>query len=276
MPLFFLLSGYLHKNRSPYDLFLKTSRRLLIPFIFFLILGYLYFVVSSANPRVDVIRGTLSGIVFGKTIVANEILWFILTLFIVRNLGNLFIIHPIISCVPLIILFVVFYLLDGNWFYMGSALMAVPFYLCGHYAKHAIYSVSTSPYRVCFAFIFCGASVLLTLLNGKVSMMTTVYGNTGHGLLDIVLFYLNGVVGSLSILCIASCIPTTCHLINLIADSAISIVGLQYIPLLIWIKHVGFNQNFFLSLLFTLFILAGCLLFDRIVRKKAKWLLGAR
>ena len=57
MPLFFLLSGYLHKNTSPGLLIGKSAKRLLIPFAFFLFLGYLYFVISSGSLRWDPVSG---------------------------------------------------------------------------------------------------------------------------------------------------------------------------------------------------------------------------
>ena len=276
MPLFFLLSGFLHKD-SPSDfLIVKTVRRLLVPFSFFLVLGYLFFVISSGSPRWDIVKGSVRGIILGKSILANDILWFLLALFLVKIIGNLFILYPRTSCIPTALLFVFFYLSKRNWLYLGSAFMAIPFYLAGHYGKKAILSVCKSRFRLLIAVFLLAASALLTSINGRVSMMATTYGNTGHGLLDIALFYVNALAGCLAILCIASAIPSSGRLTGVIARSGISIVGLQFIPVMLWIQFVGHDQPFLLSLSFTILILAVCVLFSTLVRKRAKWLLGGK
>lgn len=274
MPLFFLLSGYLHKNTPPGILVVKSTKRLLVPFAFFLLLGYLYFVISSGSLRGDIIKGSVRGIILGKSILANDILWFLLALFLVKNIGNLFIIYPRTACVPTVLLFILLFLSKRNWLYLGSSFMALPFYLIGYYGKKTIQSLCKSPLRGLFAALSLAASALLTSINGRVSMMATIYGNTGLGILDIALFYVNALIGSLSILCIASCIPSSGRWVGAIARSSISIVGLQFIPIMIWIKYVGHNQPFLLSLAFTILIMAVCVLFDKFVRIKAKWLLG--
>lgn len=274
MPLFFLLSGYLHKNTAPGILIGKSAKRLLVPFAFFLFLGYLYFVISSGNLRGDIIKGSLRGIILGKSILANDILWFLLALFLVKTIGNLFILYPRTACVPTVLLFILLYLSKKNWLYMGSTFMALPFYLVGHYGKSMIQTLCKYRFRGLLAALFLGASALLSSVNGRVSMMATIYGNTGHGILDLALFYVNAFIGSLSIMCIASSIPSYGHWVSAIARSAISIVGLQFIPIMIWIKYVGHNQHLLLSLAFTILIMAVCVLFDKLVRIKAKWLLG--
>ena len=228
MPLFFLLSGYLHKDFQLGDLVRKVMRRLLVPFTFFMFLGYLYFVVSSRNLRPDIILGSIRGIILGKSILANDILWFLLALFFVKVIGNLFILYPQTAGVPTLLLFVLFNFSKHNWLYLGSAFMALPFYLIGHYGKKIIQSVCQVRYRLLLAGLLLSISALLSSFNGKVSMMATVFGNTGNGLLDIILFYLNALVGSLSIMCLSASIPSFGHLVCLIATSSISIVGLHF------------------------------------------------
>ena len=97
MPLFFLISGYLHNNTKLEDLFQKLLKKLLVPFLFFLAIGYLYFVISSRSLRVDVIYDSLKGIILGKSIIANDILWFLLAFFWVLTIGNLMILYPFSS-----------------------------------------------------------------------------------------------------------------------------------------------------------------------------------
>ena len=159
---------------------------------------------------------------------------------------------------------------------MGSTFMALPFYLVGYYGKSMIQTLCMYRFRGLLAALFLGASALLSSVNGKVSIMATVYGNTGHGILDVALFYVNAFIGSLSILCIASHFPSSGRWVSFIARRSISIVGLQFIPIMIWIKYIGYNQPFLLSILFSIIIMASCVLFDLLVRKRARWLLGGK
>ena len=273
MPLFFLISGYLHNDTKPIVLFRKLSKKLLVPFVFFLAIGYLYFVISSRSLRFDVIFDSLKGIILGKSIIANDILWFLLALFWVRFIGNLIILYPVVS-LPAVAVFIVLFIFRINWLYLGSAFMALPFYLIGHYGKIIIDSISAIHMKVLIACFLFFTSFLITSYNGRVSIMATTYGNSGNRIVDILLFYLNGLIGSISVICLALCLPSPCYIISRIAEGSMSILGFQFIPIMIWIRTIGHNQPFLLSILFTILIMTGCLLFDSIIKKKAKFLVG--
>ena len=72
-----------------------------------------------------------------------------------------------------------------------------------------------------------------------------VYGHASTPFLSIALFYINGFVGSLFLMSMGRiCSEQTW--MSLPAKCAISIVGLQFIPLTIWHKLIGLNQNYIL------------------------------
>ena len=96
MPFFFLVSGMLHKETEFRNLIKKMSKRMLVPFCFFLICGYLYFVISSYSLSEDILLQSIKGIIFGKPIKANDILWFLLVMFNVRILGNSIVKRPLL------------------------------------------------------------------------------------------------------------------------------------------------------------------------------------
>ena len=107
MPLFFLISGYLHKDEMFKDLIKKLTKKLLIPLDFFFIIGYLYCVISSFGSNLEIITSSLKGIIIGKSITANPMLWFLLALFWVRILCTIIIKKTNVFGVAFIIFFVI-------------------------------------------------------------------------------------------------------------------------------------------------------------------------
>jgi len=92
MPLFFFLSGILHKNSEGFTAFLKKSaRRLLIPYFIFASLMYFLWFLNLKNHNLshEAIKQFLS-IFYGNSnnglMAFNNILWFLPTLFVTRIL----------------------------------------------------------------------------------------------------------------------------------------------------------------------------------------------
>ena len=277
MPFFFLASGYLHKKeKSLIPLVKKLSKRLLVPFCVFLFIGYLYFVVSSRSLAIGVAIGSLKGVYWGTDIVANDILWFLLALFQVRIMANCFVRKPFLALLVYCILFVVFTYFHLNILYIGTSLMALPFYLWGYYGKSLTNRLVESKWSVLFSIVFLFLTVLISRYNGKVSMMCMDYGKVNVGALRVTLFYVNGIVGSYMLLCLVGGIKKENRWFMLPSKCAISIVGLQAIPIMIWYSSIGFNQSFFLSFAYALLIMVVCILFHLFVEKRANWVVGGR
>ena len=267
MPFFFLVSGMLHKETEFRNLIKKMSKRMLVPFCFFLICGYLYFVISSYSLSEDILLQSIKGIIFGKPIKANDILWFLLVMFNVRILGNSIIKRPLLSLPIFFIAFIITFLFHLNHFYIGTTLMALPFYLIGNYAKGYLFKFAKWRFSPIMAFLLLLLSIIISIINGRVSMSGFVYGHASTPFLSIALFYINGFVGSLFLMSMGRiCSEQTW--MSLPAKCAISIVGLQFIPLTIWHKLIGLNQNYILCIAYTILIMVGCVCFHLFIEKK--------
>lgn len=273
MPLFFLISGYLHKDVHIDDLIKKLAKKLLIPFVFFFLLGYLYCEISSFG--LDIITRSTIGIVIGKSIIANPMLWFLLALFWVRILGTIIIKKPDVFGVAFIIFFVLINRFRFNYLFVGSASMAIPFYLVGYYGKDLINKIISNKRGTIIFYSFLISTIVISLINGKVSMIGMKYGNTPYFAINMALFYLNGLIGTMMILCLSHTITYESRIMKIFAYCSLSIVGLQDIPIRIWLRNIGYNASFPLTLFFSIFIMFICTLFHLFVEKHAKFLLGS-
>lgn len=277
MPFFFLASGYLHKKEESLKLLVKKlTNRLLVPFCVFLFIGYVYFAIVSQGSAVGVMKGSVKGIILGDVIEANHILWFLLALFQVRTMGNCFIKKPFPSLLVYCLLFFVFNYFHVNYLYFGTSLMALPFYLCGYYGKTLTNRLVESKWNILFFLVFLILTVLMSRYNGKVSMMGMSYGKADIKLLRVILFFVNGIVGSCMLLCSVGWIKKRIGVILFPSRCAISIVGLQVIPMMIWIKAIGFNQNYLFSFIYAVLIMVTCILFHLFAEKRANWIVGGK
>lgn len=276
MPLFFLISGYLHKENNTYDLIRKLVKQLLLPFCFFLLLGYLYYPVFTFSVRQDVIIKTLNNIITGRNIAANPVLWFLLALFWVRIAGNLIIKKPWAFGLAFAFLFLLTNVLKINYLFTRTALMALPIYLFGYYGRKHIDSIEKQKWNILLFLVCLIATALISGINGKVSMMGVRYGHTPFTTLNIALFYANGIIGSMMILCLSHFIARESRIITYIAHCSMSIVGVQVIPIRIWIRHIGYQAPFAYTIPFSIFVLFLCVLFHLAVEKKTRYLVGGK
>ena len=274
MPFFFFVSGMLYKEIPFVDLIKKMSKMLLIPFCFFLLVSYLYFVVSSCGLAIPIIKGSLKGLFLGDFITANHVLWFFVSLYIVRILCDRIINKSTIFLPLFLLFFVVCILYQVNYFYIGTSLMAVPFFLYGYYAKNKMQELIKWKYSPLFSFVLLFATFVITNYNGRVSMMAFSFGQTEYMLANITLFYINGIVGSLMIMCLVGGVKKELKWLSVPSRCAVSIVGLQFIPYTIIRNHFGANQNWLISASFSIIIMCSCILFHLIVKKKVKWVIG--
>lgn len=276
MPFFFMASGMVHRDSDYIPLLKKMTRRLLIPFCFFLFIGYVYYAISTQSLAMGIAYGSILGIIQGKSIRANDILWFLIALFWVRIFGLFFIRSARFSSPLLALIAVIMFALGFNFLYIGTALMAVPFYIIGYYAKEVIQKTSEGRWHYLVMLLCLILTVLISNYNGKVSMMGCSFGRISFIPLRVLLFYLNGIIGSLMIMCLVGGVEKKVLWLIAPAKCAISIVGLQVIPIMIWYKTIGFNQDYLLSIAYSLLIILVCIVFHTTVERKAKWLVGSK
>lgn len=275
MPFFFFVSGYLHKDDDMSQLVKKMAKRMLVPFCFFLFIGFLFHAMLRQGFPMGVLKGSIKGMVLGTVIKANDILWFLLALFFTRIIGNAFIKRVWLGL--LFVLLLVILTWNYNIFYLGSSLMALPFFLCGYYGKEYLTILFQNKKLCVFIGLACAlCSFIISNINGKVSMAGRCFGNTPNEWINFSLFYLNGIMGTLMLLCVSSFLRKESKIVNIVSKSSISIVGLQYIPIIIWMKTVGLNQSYIFSFSYSILIIAIAVFFHYLVQKKSNWLLGGK
>lgn len=130
----------------------------------------------------------------------------------------------------------VFVVFGTHYLWIANSLMALPFYYAGYKYRTQITGIAQNikPFAA-WAFVFIGfvLTVLLSRLNGRVSMMGCGFGQRFFPV-SYCLFYLNALVGSSMILLLSTRIRQF-KFITLLSMSLISILGFQglFVPFFI-------------------------------------------
>ncbi len=234
------------------------------------------FIVYTHSFAKGIAFSSIKGIILGKDISANDILWFLLVLFQVRLFGTIFIRKPFPSFFLWGVLSIALNYYQLNILYIGTTLMALPFYLYGYYAKEFTYKIVYNKWSFLLSIVFLCLTVLISQVNGKVSMMAVSYGKYDIVAIRGGLFYLNGIIGSYMLMTAVEWIKKKLQWLLFPSRCALSIVGLQVIPIMIWYKSIGFNQNYLLSFAYTILILFICVFFHLFIGKKVSWIVGGK
>lgn len=216
MPLFFILSGYFEKKTSFRDVLKKNIRTLLIPYSIFYLISFVwwflneYILHSSANftfykaivlPLLGMFFAEGRDTLFSKTV--NEPLWFLVGLFFCKllfhislNLSKKYWILILINFIAILIVLMIKQLSLNILLSIDTAIMALPFYTFGYFFNkirlEKIITNRTLTTTLSASFVIVG--YLLCQINGEVDMNYLIYGN------NIIVFYINGIVGSLGII----------------------------------------------------------------------------
>ena len=249
MPFFFVVSGMLHKQGK------QNLKRLLFPTLFFVLLfitlsiplyqsGIWSFEELYSREKPDdwfstlymSIWFTVCGIIKGGKF-ANHYCWFLLVLCGCKLLMELYFFLKIkISYIYLFFMFVLFWsismLFQIRILWIANVLMAFPFYYVGYYSKNIMGYFVKWKYHYIFFPMSLVMTILLTIINGRVSMMGCDFGITPNYLSPI-LFYLNGIIGSIMLFSISPSFEI--KLCTKLSRSLISILGFQglFIPFII-------------------------------------------
>ncbi len=288
MPLFFLISGFLHSPRTSKEELIKYFRTLFVPILFFILVGAMVHVFYFHRNIVTILYKTLKGSLLTGSVNANGMLWFLFALLNVKimmffylkmtekrhmSAKGLFIL-------ALIWVGVIYVCQDRtvNPLFFRNAIMAFPFYFIGFYArKYYVKADYKTPYIwKCIVFaLFCAfLCVMMTRLNGRVSMNAFDFGNTRFPL-NVALFYLNGVVGSLMIVFLSFLFTKDNRFVAMAANSLISILGFQQ-PILQLVGYDGRNGNYLISILLSVLILIACIVLNQLFLKICPELLGKK
>ncbi len=296
----------LHKfnNTVQWKKYVKT---ILYPSLFFLILFTIvaapmfhnaiwempdyYYRVGGGSLRdiyISVILTTVKSFMVSHMF-TNTMVWFLIVLFYCKVLldivlGLLMKVNGVVNSGKRMVLYVGgmiiclagFYVLIKFSFpmFLNQVIMAFPFYLIGYILKKMHYdSKVVKVYKKMFFVlaILC-LSILITNLNGRVSMHAIIWGN--QGLLSIPLFYFNGLLGSVMLLLIATCCKFKSRFFEIVSDCMISIVGFQIFFIDIIRYQIGFDNNCIISGLFTLLIMLICILIHRLFMRFVPFVYG--
>ena len=202
MPLFFLISGMLHKDDSFKTVVSKSTKRLLVPYAFFFCISYVWWIYfayirnsSGMYPPVSVegcIMKPLLGMLLGNlhhtsySYSTNVALWFLIALFEMKILMTVFLrVKTLLFKYLLICLWFV-----ATWFVvqcemeliysLSSMLKSLPYFFAGYYIKGIIseHNLSDKPMRavaICVLSVFVSAYGNTLLMNAEIGSPAVRY-----------------------------------------------------------------------------------------------------
>lgn len=234
MPLFFFLSGYLHKN---YETFIHALKKywttLIIPYFLFQIIFYPYWYIvqkydghnisSLHTALIDPFLKCLIGIPI------NGVTWFLVALLIIKLYANYILpkknslIWSIISCI-IVITARYFMYMDNDAikisFAIDSMLLFFPFFLIGYFMNRSSVLNKISNRKGILLLLF------LTAFLASVILIKSHYPSNGYTLF---FFYLKGMSGSLFIIFLCMMLNhVKSDIIYTISTGTIVIFGLHW------------------------------------------------
>ncbi|WP_028973460.1 acyltransferase family protein [Spirochaeta cellobiosiphila] len=210
MPLFFFISGILAKSGKEHSIFKfikNRAERLLVPYFMFALFSYLFWLLIGrrfgADSSLDInLLKPLLGILYSNGInnwlIFNAPLWFLTCLFITEI--EFFMISKLTRVRMLIVLLLMItlgFLLSKNqiirlpWGF-NISLVSISFYAIGYYSKFLLeFNIKKSTALLLFILTLV-VNIKLSSINGRIDMNGNYYSNIG-------LFYLNAILGILSV-----------------------------------------------------------------------------
>ena len=293
MPLFFCISGMLHKYDGSIQI-KKYIKTILIPTVFFAMIyffvtGVLYHLgfwnYKEAVPQ-DLVLGenifytylnyfiySVKGFVFGSSML-NGPCWFLIALFYCKVFIDVFNRKPVVSsCVWFLLFFILCVYVHKN-FFVANFVMAFPFYYVGYKSKNICKKMFANATRRFILLLFSLASILFIMkFNGTVSTWSIVFGHA-HFPFNMMCYYAVGVSGMIMVCSIASFMKKSNVYSLFAANSLISVLGFQVLFIFIVDNVIGFNHSYETSFLIALVIYMLCLIGHIVVSRKAPFLIG--
>lgn len=274
MSAFFLISGYLHKKGTWLVSMKKSIKRLLVPVLFFNILGYCVWCFQNSDIPFSVreyITKPILGIVMLDPLVARPMcmpMWFCVALFFAKSLSlacrtKRQQIIMLAGCFVAVIMFLNVKIGGGN--FIGRIFLATVFYISGFLLKENVGKLLSSKTNfkiltMLLSFVFLCA---LALYNGRISWLNFNFGSF------FILFIFTSYFGALFIFCFSSLVyKKDIFAIAYLSKNTMTILGihLMLFPLLPQINH-------FIS---SLLILILCLPIIWILNRHVPILIGSK
>lgn len=237
MPLFFIISGLLTKDKVEYNTLKVTTKSLLVPYIIMNIICLMIFIVSEYfKGAFDfvILKQHLFAILLGVGYDTHTLkpvctpMWFFYSLFIVKNLyavlpkGNISKIIQVILCVAFVM--VLKHFQYDTYIPVDSALLAYPFFIIGTSIRSYV-NYQFKIWHVIIATAMLIIAYFVSKFNGRCDIDTMRYGRC------LFLFIYTGTVSTISILVITSFIGSKLSCLDtwskIICEGAPIIVGLN-------------------------------------------------
>lgn len=200
MPLFFIISGMLYKNRPFIDAIKKGGKTLLIPYLIInaILLTYNLFIhiVGGNTLTMEFLYNRIAPIFLGLGYVVDNLipvctpLWFLVVLFMIQTIfaiSHKWQYHMCITLLGIIIFKVLDHYEIDTLVPIDSALLAMPFFFIGHVFKN-MFSKKVSIYALP---IIALALVIVNFYNGRVDICEAKFGNS------MLLMYTSGILGTI-------------------------------------------------------------------------------
>ena len=264
LPCFYLISGIFHSFRGIIQ-WRKYFITLIWPaFIFFvitLLFSTVHGIILSDSNRfsegIDFLKASIYGLVAGNGV---GVYWFLIALFWCKIMMDIALLIPLkwVSFIIWALLLLVPHLFHFHLpLLISNAIMAMPFYVAGSAGRSVFKTRKTSWGYLLIILVCLIGTILLSRLNGKVSMVGVYFGNLPYNL-SIPVFYLNGFIGSVMVLGISLLPIPELRIVKKLAPALITIVGIQGILITIYTDLFGKNNSFVFSFAMTCFIILLC------------------
>ncbi|MCQ2173675.1 MAG: acyltransferase family protein [Bacteroidales bacterium] len=292
MPFFFMVSGILHKFNGRVQIG-KYFRRLFVPFLFFNLISlcivpllqYLGIITLGNNlPGFNEAVGlfdtykvyfvsTFQKFVHSRTMACGP-MWFVLALFYCKVLADLWENNKIMISIVWLALFVFCCLCRRGWYFMiPQAVMAFPVYLFGAKARDMIHKIACSRFSLALAVICLAIFSLSVSFNGKATVAGVIFGSNHSSVISVPLFYINAFLGSLSVICLFSKLPSN-RMVEVSACALLSILGFQNIILGVFRHFMGWDAMPAVIIVSSLVCMLFCVVLHRALCKICPALVG--
>lgn len=306
LPLFFIISGYFDNSLrySFKENLFRNLKLLIIPYLCFNVINipiswtsiYLH---PELYPGIDSMKGLILSPLYGMFLGDDRVtscsylpcgpLWFLVALFVIKNCFYFLSrfacllkikLFEVLYWVSLILFFVALYLLLGNrfpYYSLDSAFLSMPFYIMGFLMKKVSIPISFEKKSISYVMgIFILVYLLLVgLTNGRVDIDAGVYGH------NLVMFYLNGLLGSYLVLLLCGLFTKPIKIVQYVGANTMIVLGMHLITLRflkffmsyvlgISISSVTISQSIVISIMS--FIL--CYPFVIYINRYAPWMIG--
>ena len=203
MPMFFIISGFLFKIRTPIETTKRAFSSLFVPYLLFnglLLIYNIIYLVYKGSLSCESIVSRIIPILLGLGYNTNDLhpvctpMWFFYSLFMLQVIVSLFARwkHGLLYLFSLCIVFCCIkrYVGFDTLIPIDSTLIAIPFFLLGYWAKDFLVRFSDQKYAIFIAFLCLLLGMCISKYNGRVDMNTCKLGKSIFGFYAIAGLYL--------------------------------------------------------------------------------------